>query len=101
MYILYLSVFPGIKIYYVILVDKMPMTIEQISALQTLLDNGNDINDIIYAVNFLNKERERCRIKQRRYLENNPRVPSGNPPGRPRKNLKIDSEKNIIPVKTV
>lgn len=79
----------------------MPLTIEQISALQTLLDNGNDINDIIYAVSFLNKERERCRIKQRRYLENNPRIPSGNPPGRPRKNLKIDPEKNIIPVKSV
>jgi hypothetical protein len=79
----------------------MPLTIEQISALQTLLDNGNEIDDIIYAVSFLNKERERCRIKQRRYLENNPRVPSGKPPGRPRKNLKIDSEKNVVPVNPV
>jgi hypothetical protein len=79
----------------------MPLTIEQITALQTLLDNGNDINDIIYAVNFLNKERERCRIKQRRYLERNPRIPSENPPGRPRKNQKIDSEKKVVPVNPV
>jgi len=97
---LYLSI-PGIKIYYVILLDKMPLTIEQISALQTLLDNGNDMNDIIYAVNFLNKERERCRIKQRRYLERHPKTPSTNPPGRPRKNPNYDPEKNIVPVKPV
>ena len=79
----------------------MPITLEQISALQTLLDNGNDINDIIYAVSFLNKERERCRIKQQRYLERKPRVPSGNPPGRPRKNQKIEPEKNVVPVNPV
>lgn len=79
----------------------MPLTIEQISTLQTLLDNGNDINDIVYAVSFLNKERERCRIKQQRYLERKPRVPTGKPPGRPRKNLKIDPEKIIVPVNPV
>jgi hypothetical protein len=79
----------------------MPLTVEQITTLQTLLDNGNEINDIVYAVNFLNKERERCRIKQKKWLENNPRVPSGNPPGRPRKNLKIEPEKIVIPVNPV
>jgi hypothetical protein len=79
----------------------MPLTIEQITALQTLLDNGNEIDDIIYAVNFLNKERERCRIKQKKWLENNPRVPSGKPPGRPRKNSKFEPEKIIVPVKSV
>jgi hypothetical protein len=78
-----------------------PLTAEEINIIQNIIEDGNDIVDIIYAVKFLNKERERCRIKQLRYLEKHPRVPSGNPPGRPRKNQKIDPAKNIIPVKTV
>jgi hypothetical protein len=72
----------------------MPLSVEQIAHLQKIINNGITMDDIEYALNFINKERERCRIKSQKYRETNPKPPTGNPPGRPRKNNKIDSEKN-------
>ncbi len=79
----------------------MSIALKNIEQLKELIDEGITMEDIKYALAYVIKERERCRIKQRRYIERNPKPPTGNPPGRPRKNLKIDSEEKELPVKTV
>ena len=97
--------FPGMdkidlnKKHYSIL--EMSIELKMIEELKKLIDEGYSMTDITYALKFVDKERERCRIKQRRYIERNPKPPTGNPPGRPRKNNKIDSEKINIPVNPV
>jgi hypothetical protein len=87
------------KNYYNIL--EMSIELKMIEELKKLIDEGYSMTDITYALKFVDKERERCRIKSMKYRETNPKPPSPNPPGRPRKNNKIDPEKNLdsgIPV---
>ena len=47
-----------------------------------IFDDGTTIADIIYALDYLHKERARHRAKNAKRI----RPPTGNPRGRPRKN---------------
>lgn len=47
-----------------------------------ILDNGTTIDDVLYALGWVERERERARTNNARRI----RLPTGRPRGRPRKN---------------
>ena len=50
-----------------------------------ILNNGTTVADIFYALEFLEKERARHRLKNSKRI----RPPTGKPRGRPRKNTPV------------
>ena len=71
-------------------IDIIDTTTNQIH----VLDDGTTLADIIYALNYIERERARHRVNNKMRV----RKPTGKPPGRPRKNPpaseidKIDSD---------
>ena len=64
----------------------MPLSIKEIEVINDLIKNGKTVNDIVHAVNWVDKERERSRVKARkRHKEHY--VPSGKSVGRPKKEI--------------
>jgi len=70
----------------------MSLNNEDIELLNNLIKNGKTVNDIIHAVNWVDKERERSRVKARKHHKEH-YVSNGNPIGRPKKKIEPEIQK--------
>lgn len=64
----------------------MPLNNEDIEVFDNLLKSGKSIKYILQAVEWLDREKERLRVKGRKHHKDH-YVPTGKPRGRPKKEI--------------